>query len=107
MTSAASQDSATPQSVISRALQHALQSSDGLLEWLPIGVCVCDAEGYLVQYNNRAAELWGQFPVIGNRGHRFTGAYKVYRPTESRFRSRKLLWLSCSRLAARSATASS
>ena len=57
LTSAASWDSATPQSVVSRALQHALQSSDGLLEWLPIGVCVCDAEGYLVHYNNRAAEL--------------------------------------------------
>ena len=80
MISAASRDSATPQSVISRALQHALQLSDGLLEWLPIGVCVCDAEGYLVQYNNRAAELWGQSPVIGNREHRFTGAFKAYRP---------------------------
>ena len=79
-TSAASRDSATPQSVISRALQHALQLSDGLLEWLPIGVCVCDAEGYLVQYNNRAAELWGQSPVIANREHRFTGAFKAYRP---------------------------
>lgn len=80
MTSAASRDSATPQSVISRALQHALQLSDGLLEWLPIGVCVCDAEGYLVQYNNRAAEIWGQSPVIANREHRFTGAFKAYRP---------------------------
>lgn len=80
MTSAASRDSATPQWVISRALQHALQLSDGLLEWLPIGVCVCDAEGYLVQYNNRAAEIWGQSPVIANREHRFTGAFKAYRP---------------------------
>ena len=80
MTSAASRDSATPQSVISRALQHALQLSDGLLEWLPIGVCVCDAEGYLVQYNSRAAELWGRSPTVGNQGQRFTGAYRAYRP---------------------------
>jgi PAS domain S-box-containing protein len=80
MTSGASQDNATPQSIISRALQQALQSSDGLLEWLPIGVCVCDAEGHLVKYNGRAAELWGQSPAIGDPDCRFTGAYKAYRP---------------------------
>lgn len=80
MTSVASQDSATRQSALSCALQQALHSSDRFLEWLPIGVSVCDAEGYLVQYNSRAAELWGRSPTVGNQGQRFTGAYRAYRP---------------------------
>jgi PAS domain S-box-containing protein len=80
MTGVASQDSATRQAALSCALQQALHSSDKFLEWLPIGVSVCDAEGYLVQYNSRAAELWGRSPTVGNQGQRFTGAYRAYRP---------------------------
>jgi PAS domain S-box-containing protein len=84
MASVAYHDSATPESAISRAFRQALQSSDGLLEWLPIGVYSCDADGYLVQYNRRAAELWGQSPAIGNREHRFCGAHGAYRTTGDR-----------------------
>jgi len=80
MISVASQDSATRQAALSCALRQALHSSDRCLEWLPIGVAVCDAEGYLVQYNSRAAELWGRSPIVGNREQRFTGAYRAYRP---------------------------
>jgi PAS domain S-box-containing protein len=80
MISVASQDSATRQAALSCALRQALHSSDRFLEWLPIGVAVCDAEGYLVQYNSRAAELWGRSPTVGNREQRFTGAYRAYRP---------------------------
>jgi PAS domain S-box-containing protein len=65
-------------SLISAALQHALQSWDGLLEWLPVGICTCDAEGLLVQYNRRAAELWGRVPAPGDPATRFCGAYKAY-----------------------------
>jgi len=80
MTSVASQDSAT-QAALSCALRQALHSSDRFLEWFPLGVSVCDAEGYLVQYNSRAAELWGRSPTVGNRREqRFTGAYKAFRP---------------------------
>ena len=81
MTSVAAHESATPHSAISRALQQSLQSSDGLFELLPVGICVCDADGHIVQYNNRAAELWGQSPRIGAHEQRFTGAYQAYRPT--------------------------
>jgi PAS domain-containing protein len=47
---------------MSQALQRALLSWDGLLEWLPVGIYTCDAEGCLVQYNRRAAELLGSIP---------------------------------------------
>ena len=78
MASLAYSDCITPGSVIFRALQQALQPGDGLLEWLPIGVYACDAEGYLVQYNRRAAELWGHAPSVGSRQHRFCGAHRAY-----------------------------
>ena len=38
---------------------------DGLLDQLPIGIATFDAEGRLVGYNRRAAELWGHAPELG------------------------------------------
>ena len=71
-------DPVAPAPAISRAFQLALQSWDGLLEWLPVGIYTCDAQGHLVNYNHRAAELWGHAPPIGDRQQRFCGAFKVY-----------------------------
>jgi PAS domain-containing protein len=76
MTSAACDDSVAPASEISRALQRAL--GNGLLKWLPIGVYACDIDGHLVQYNRRAAELWGRSPAVGNGQYRFCGAQRAY-----------------------------
>jgi PAS domain S-box-containing protein len=67
-----------PTPAVSQALQNSLLSGDGLLEWLPIGIYVCDAEGYLVQYNRRAAELWGHAPNVDDREQRLCGAYKIF-----------------------------
>jgi PAS domain-containing protein len=65
--------------VLSLALARALQSWDGLIESLPIGVYTCDRDGLLVQYNRRAAELWGRAPTPGDTSIRFCGAYRAYR----------------------------
>jgi PAS domain S-box-containing protein len=67
-----------PTPAISQALQNSLLSGDGLLEWLPVGIYTCDAGGYLVQYNRRAAELWGHAPNLGDRERRLCGAHKVF-----------------------------
>ncbi|HEV2561236.1 MAG TPA: HWE histidine kinase domain-containing protein [Rhizomicrobium sp.] len=48
------------------ALQQAFQSWDSLMEWLPVGICVCNHNGLLVQFNRRAAEMWGDAPELGN-----------------------------------------
>lgn len=48
-----------------RVLAAAFRSSDALLEWLPIGVFACDLDGALIDYNARAAEIWGRSPGIG------------------------------------------
>ncbi len=64
-----------------QALQRAVQSWDGgLLEWLPVGIYTCDRDGCLVQFNRRAAELWGRAPAVGDPQYKFCGAYKAYRP---------------------------
>jgi transcriptional regulator with PAS, ATPase and Fis domain len=80
MTSVAYHGSVEPAPAIARALQQALRSWDHLLEWLPIGIYACDRDGRLVQYNHRAAELWGYAPALGDEQRRFCGAHKAYRP---------------------------
>jgi PAS domain S-box-containing protein len=63
------------------ALRQTLGTPTGLLEWLPIGICCCDRDGTLVQYNRRAAELWGYTPTPGDPRFRYCGAYAAYRAT--------------------------
>jgi len=60
------------------ALPVGLRAADGILDRLPIGIAICDAEGALVQYNPRAGELWGQAPDIAEHPARYAGAAKVY-----------------------------
>ena len=38
---------------------------DEMVRRLPVGLCTCDRDGNLVQYNDRAAELWGRRPSAG------------------------------------------
>jgi PAS domain S-box-containing protein len=66
--------------LISVALQDSLQAADGLLDRLPIGVYTCDRDGILVQYNRRAAELWGRAPIPGNAETRCCGALRAFGP---------------------------
>lgn len=67
-------------SVISRALHRTLKLGDGLLDWLPIGIYACDLEGYVVQYNRRAAELWGKGPDLVAGRTQFCGAHCIRTP---------------------------
>jgi PAS domain-containing protein len=106
MVSVASQDSATRQAALSCALRQALHSSDRFLEWLPIGVAVCDAEGYLVQYNSRAAELWGQSPLSATESNASPAHIEPIDQTASRFPLNKRPWPNCFRPATRSVTVS-
>src|SRR6516164_493566 len=38
------------------------------LDGIPMGFCVCRADGALVRYNKRAVELWGRGPRLGDVG---------------------------------------
>ena len=59
-------------------LRQAIHAWDGLLEGLPVAVYVCDARGAIVQFNQRAAELWGRAPALGDTTERFCGSHKLY-----------------------------
>jgi PAS domain S-box-containing protein len=73
-------DTVATQPAISKALQRALKSLDGLLDWLPIGIYTCDLDGYVVQFNQRAAELWGRAPSLIDGRTRFCGAPRLHQP---------------------------
>src|SRR6202035_1273688 len=51
-----------------------------LFEQLPFAVYVCDRKGLVLRYNDRAAELWGRAPKLGDPNERFCGSYKMFRP---------------------------
>jgi len=65
-------------SVLSLSLEQALRASDEILELLPIATCVCDAAGHILQYNQRAVELWGSAPEPGQTHDQFTAECKFF-----------------------------
>lgn len=64
--------------VASLALERIVRSPAALVENLPIGIYTCDRDGLLVQFNRRAAALWGRTPVTGDARFRFCGAFKIF-----------------------------
>jgi PAS domain S-box-containing protein len=64
--------------VVSRPTERVLHASDGILGLLPVATCVCDLEGRIVQYNQRAVEIWGRCPRPGETHARFTASNKFY-----------------------------
>src|SRR4051812_16065141 len=65
-------------SVFSLSLEQALRASDDILELLPIATCVCDAAGRILQYNERAVELWGRPPEPGQTHDQFTAQCRFF-----------------------------
>jgi PAS domain S-box-containing protein len=67
-----------------------VELDQSLLDALPIGVYVCDADGLIVRVNRKAAELWGRTPRLNDRAERFCGSFRVedmdgrYIPPEAR-----------------------
>jgi len=54
-----------------------------LFDLAPVAVYSCDASGVILDYNHRAAELWGRQPERGDTDERFCGSFKLYRPDGS------------------------
>jgi signal transduction histidine kinase len=54
-----------------------------LFNLAPVAVYSCDVSGVIRDYNNRAAELWGRKPELGDTDERFCGSFKLYRPDGS------------------------
>src|SRR5438128_9055051 len=71
------------------SLTHAIPEATGnagaipvspppFIDLLPIAVYACEASGRLRWFNQRAAELWGRSPRVGDDTERFCGSYKLY-----------------------------
>ena len=50
-----------------------------LFNLFPMAVYSCDASGVILKFNRVAAEMWGREPVIGEKGERFCGSFKLFR----------------------------
>jgi PAS domain S-box-containing protein len=51
-----------------------------ILEAMPGGVYLCDAEGWLLCYNSEAAEIWGRAPELGSTTERYCGSHQIIAP---------------------------
>jgi two-component system sensor kinase FixL len=51
-----------------------------LMNLLPVAIYACDAEGIITFYNERAPEVWGRSPKIGDPAQRFCGSFKLRWP---------------------------
>jgi PAS domain S-box-containing protein len=63
---------------IPAALSAMLRASDGLLDLLPIATFICDARGTILQYNRRAAEIWGHSPEPGQTHEQFRESSRFF-----------------------------
>ncbi|HEY6261897.1 MAG TPA: PAS domain S-box protein [Nitrospiraceae bacterium] len=50
-----------------------------LFHLAPIAIYSCDVSGIVLEYNQRAAELWGRTPEPGDTVERFCGSLTLYR----------------------------
>jgi signal transduction histidine kinase len=62
------------------ALRESEERYRTLFDLAPVAVYSCDVSGVIRDYNNRAAELWGRKPKLGDTDERFCGSFKLYRP---------------------------
>jgi len=54
--------------------------SKNLIEMLPAAVYVCDIDGTVASFNERAVTLWGRTPQPGQTDEKFCGSHKLYHP---------------------------
>jgi PAS domain S-box-containing protein len=55
-------------------------SSEAILDALPVAAYACDAHGFIIRYNQRAKELWGREPRLGEFTEQFCGSHQLCRP---------------------------
>lgn len=55
-----------------------LQASPDFLDKLPIAIYACDIHGHLLWFNDRAVQLWGRKPRIGDDSDEFCSSCKLF-----------------------------
>jgi len=79
MSSPAGREGERPAPVASLALERIMRSPSSLIDTLPVGIYTCDRDGHVIQFNRRAAELWGRPPELGIC--RYSGAVRAFDPS--------------------------
>jgi PAS domain S-box-containing protein len=54
-----------------------------LLDKLPVGAYICDANGLITYFNRNAEWLWGRAPKLNQSVDRYCGSHKLYSPDGS------------------------
>lgn len=68
-----------PIAQVSNQLEEVGWFSGHLINIMPVGVCVCNMDGFVLTYNTRAAELWGYEPSLtGLERARYCGSKNIY-----------------------------
>jgi two-component sensor histidine kinase len=49
------------------------------LDAFPLAVYLCAGDGRVVRFNDKAVELWGRTPHLGDPHERFCGSFRLYR----------------------------
>lgn len=64
-----------------QALRESEERYRRLVGLLPVAVYTCDAAtGVITFFNEKAAELWGRRPKVGDTDERFCGSFRLRRP---------------------------
>jgi PAS domain S-box-containing protein len=64
---------------LSRSSFHELATvTQAILDAMPMALYVCSADGAILRYNRRAAELWGRTPCPGETDERYCGSFRLY-----------------------------
>jgi two-component sensor histidine kinase len=77
------QEEITERKKVEAALRGSEERFRVLFELGPVAVYSCDASGVILEFNKRAAELWGRAPAVGDTDARFCGSFKLLRPDGS------------------------
>jgi PAS domain S-box-containing protein len=67
-----------PARPIPAALSAMLRASDGILDLLPVATFICDANGTILQYNQKAVDIWGRVPEPRQTHDQFSGSSRFY-----------------------------
>jgi PAS domain S-box-containing protein len=68
---------------VEEALRENEQRFRVLFELGPVAVYSCDVSGVIREFNQRAVQLWGREPKLGDTDERFCGSFKMVRPDGS------------------------
>lgn len=59
-------------------LQNSKKRFSELLEFAPIAIYTCEANGAITSYNKKALELWGRKPKLNDLSDRYCGSFKLF-----------------------------